>query len=95
MKKLWFKAKPNQSDSVARPHKVWFREKTYGWGWTPVTWQGWFVLLVYSALLALSIMRFEINLLAGGRAVAEFLLEIFIITGALIFICSKTGETPK
>ena len=25
--------------------QLWFRAKSYGWGWTPITWQGWAVLL--------------------------------------------------
>lgn len=25
----------------------WFKRRRYGWGWTPVTWQGWSVLGVF------------------------------------------------
>lgn len=25
--------------------RYWFKRKRYGWGWTPVTWQGWAVLI--------------------------------------------------
>lgn len=27
--------------------KLWFKRKTYGWGWTPVAWQGWLVIVLY------------------------------------------------
>ncbi len=29
------------------PHGYWFKRKPFGWGWTPVKWQGWLVILVY------------------------------------------------
>lgn len=30
------------------PKGYWFKRKCYGWGWTPVKWQGW--LVVFSSL---------------------------------------------
>ena len=27
--------------------QLWFKAKTYGYGWYPVTWQGWLVILIY------------------------------------------------
>ncbi len=33
------------------PQKLWFKRKLYGWGWTPATWQGWFVTLSYIVLV--------------------------------------------
>ncbi len=24
----------------------WFKRRRYGWGWTPVTWQGWAIVVV-------------------------------------------------
>ena len=24
----------------------WFRAKRFGWGWTPITWEGWLVTLL-------------------------------------------------
>ncbi|MCX6717702.1 MAG: hypothetical protein NTU76_03445 [Candidatus Taylorbacteria bacterium] len=25
--------------------KLWFKRKTYGWGWVPSSWEGWFVVI--------------------------------------------------
>lgn len=30
--------------------KYWFKRRRYGWGWTPVTWQGWTSILVLVGL---------------------------------------------
>ena len=35
------------------PEGYWFKAKLYGWGWTPVTWQGFSVTLGYIALVFL------------------------------------------
>jgi 8-oxo-dGTP diphosphatase len=77
------------------PEKYWFKRKLYGWGWTPATWQGWTVLLVFVALLVLNALRLKI----GGETPYEtglaFILETFALVSALILICYKTGESPK
>ena len=33
------------------PEGYWFKKKLYGWGWTPATWKGWLVTIVYLALV--------------------------------------------
>ena len=30
--------------------EIWFKRKTYGWGWTPATWQGWVITGLYLIL---------------------------------------------
>jgi len=32
-----------------KPH--WFKPKTFGWGLTPITWQGWIYTLIWTAVL--------------------------------------------
>lgn len=35
------------------PEGYWFKRKLYGWGWMPVKWQGWLVVAVAVAIIAL------------------------------------------
>ena len=35
--------------------KPWFRPKTMGMGWTPQTWQGWLITLVFVVLIGTTI----------------------------------------
>jgi len=35
-----------QGDEDEEP-RAWFRERTFGMGWTPVTWQGWLVCALF------------------------------------------------
>jgi hypothetical protein len=65
---------------------LWFKAKSYGWGWTPVTWQGWAVIGVYIGLLVLMMTR---------RDAVWQLPAVVLLTGALISISYLTGEKPE
>jgi uncharacterized membrane protein YhaH (DUF805 family) len=68
--------------------KIWFKRKTFGWGWYPSTWQGWTVLAVWVALFVFSVLKMDHEWLKN-------ILFIFIITAVLIWICYKKGEKPR
>jgi hypothetical protein len=82
------------------PNNLWFKRKLYGWGWTPVKWQGWLVVYIY-LLLVIKIFN-NINRLTGSTNVLtirdmiiKILLPLGITTSILIFICYKKGESPR
>ena len=73
---------------------LWFKRKLYGWGWTPATWQGWLVILVYVVLVAL--FAFTIDENSPAREVFfTGILPVALLTIALISICYKFGEKPR
>ena len=71
---------------------LWFRAKRYGWGWTPSTWQGWLVTVVYLIIVLVPIVFF-------GKKVAEnvisFQVCILLLTSLYILLCYKKGESPR
>jgi hypothetical protein len=75
--------------------KLWFRAKTYGYGWYPANWRGWAVIVVY--LGAVLIAAWDI--LGGGEAgvvaVKRFLVTVFILSFFLVMTCYKHGEKLK
>ena len=76
------------------PQGYWFKRKLYGWGWVPVTWQGWLVLLVY--IVALFAFAFTIDESSPPEEVMfTFILPLVLLTGTLIRICYKKGERPR
>ncbi len=76
------------------PHGYWFKRKTYGWGWTPVTWQGWLVTGIYVAVLVA--LGATIDEASSRREVAfMFVLPLTLATVALIRICYQKGEAPR
>jgi peptidoglycan/LPS O-acetylase OafA/YrhL len=71
--------------------KLWFKNKLYGWGWTPASKEGWAVLALWlAALLSIIYLYSDENGLTyfGGVWVAA-------ITIGLILICAFTGEKPR
>jgi hypothetical protein len=59
--------------------KYWFRQKTFGYGATPNTWQGW-VLTVVSCLMLFGVVMFGPAIRDNG------LRAIWMIMGAAIVI---------
>lgn len=75
-------------------NKIWFKRKLYGWGWTPATWQGWLVILVYIILFVfiLNNLNDSFNL---KEMIFKIILPCFVLVSLLIFICYKKGEKPR
>lgn len=75
--------------------KLWFRAKTYGYGWTPATWQGWFVTLAYVVLTCGTAFLLDLLGVPEKIAVTIFIPLIIAYTVILLTICVKTGESAK
>ena len=73
--------------------KLWFRAKRYGYGWRPVSWEGWMVILIYVGLVVVTSFTFENSgwneTLTGF---ITFLALIALFISSLIWICRKKGE---
>lgn len=75
-------------------NQLWFKAKRYGWGWYPVTWQGWLVMLGYIALMFAFASTIDDD--SPTREVFfTFLLPGAILTATLLRICYKKGEKPR
>lgn len=74
---------------------LWFRAKTYGYGWTPCSWQGWLVLLAYIALSLLTFLTIDAKSHSGSDMLLGFVPLFLVYTFVLILICVKTGEKAK
>jgi hypothetical protein len=74
----------------------WFKRRRYGYGWIPVTWQGWLVVGVYLVVVV-----------AGGLAILDapesvqpkeigfYLLFVAIATVGLVQITLRKGPRPR
>ena len=66
--------------------KPWFGPKRFfGWGWTPVSWEGWAVIGVFIILILPSVI-----VLQGG----EKTTAVIVLIGALLTVCMLTGDPP-
>jgi ABC-type amino acid transport system permease subunit len=79
-------------------NRLWFRARDYGWGWTPVTLEGWLVMLAFLVAIGAVTAVFLYQLRHGadpGRATRLFMLGIAILCGIVVAICWATGERPR
>lgn len=76
------------------PNKYWFKRKLFGWGWVPVTWQGYAVTFVYIAIILLLGSTVDENS-STREMVFMLFLPFILLTITFIRIAYRTGEKPK
>jgi hypothetical protein len=74
--------------------KLWFKAKTYGWGWTPITWQGWAITLLYIAVSFLLFFRIDDSQQSASDILVNFVFVEAFLTLLLIWVCYIKGEKP-
>lgn len=73
---------------------LWFKARRYGWGWTPVRWQGWLTLALYiTAAVGGAMVFLDENTPTAGKNVA-YAVWLVILTLSLVAISYKKGEKP-
>lgn len=77
------------------PKGYWFKRKLFGWGWTPVTWQGWLVTIGLIGLLIGNTIRFNPEMRTDHEVLFVLVPQTILIVLILIAICYATGETPR
>ena len=66
--------------------KPWFGPRRFGWGWSPVSWQGWLVTLAFLALMGGDLAVFRKSLTGA--------IGLLILIGVLVAVCYLTGGKP-
>ncbi|MGE0631372.1 MAG: hypothetical protein AB7O96_03120 [Pseudobdellovibrionaceae bacterium] len=72
---------------------LWFKKKSYGWGWTPASWQGWVATFIYTLLVIGYPLLGEFGFLKYEGSL--FTVLLLISTVAFIVLCYKKGEKPS
>lgn len=75
--------------------KNWFVPKSYGWGLTPICWQGWLVTLIFIALVV-AYVGFAYGLFNGIGKIStedEIKMVFDILVWCVIFIYLMEGKT--
>ena len=89
-----FPEKSGQGSSQESPRKPWFKAKHYGWGWYPVTWQGWLVLVVYLVLVVGELVVIDRQSHSVSDTLLNFVPDALGFTVILLLICYWKGEKP-
>ncbi len=77
------------------PQHLWFKRKLYGWGWTPVTWEGWLSMIIYMASVAIVFRWVGAYSHTANDIVYKAFIPIAALTAGLIYLCYKKGEKPQ
>jgi hypothetical protein len=76
-------------------NKLWFKRKTYGWGWTPVSWEGWVTTLAFVIFEYWNFWRLDSVADFTSDTVRPFVIQTFLSVLVLLSICYYTGESPR
>jgi hypothetical protein len=77
------------------PKGLWFKRKLYGWGWTPVKWQGWLVIALFVLFLILTAVTLGPKKSVTESGLTLFVIKIIAAVIVLIWVCYKKGEKPR
>lgn len=80
-----------KSIKEARERGFWFKAKNYGYGWVPVTIEGWIATLAYMAL----IIRDVIKAVENNTSTYSVAISFVLYTILFIFITKAKGEPAK
>lgn len=73
--------------------KLWFKRRRYGYGWTPITWQGWTVVALFLGIVLTSAFRMPEG--PSTKDMVSYFVFISTLTIILVTVTYKTGPKPK
>ncbi len=77
------------------PQGYWFKSKVYGFGWVPVRWQGWAILIAYVSGFTVILISFLSLKSPSNRDTLCFIIEAFTLAASFMLVCYVTGEKLK
>ena len=75
--------------------RTWFHAKNYGWGWTPSTWQGWGLTILWILAMIGDFLWIDGQSHSASDTLLGFVPNAVSMTGLLIIIAALTGEKPE
>lgn len=79
---------------MKKTQPYWFKRRRYGYGWFPVTWQGWLsvgiaVLLIAGAVMSLLVLP------RGPLVLGGYIAAVALIVVGILIVGAKKGPKPK
>lgn len=76
--------------------KLWFKRRRYGWGWTPVSWQGWVIILIFLVILLIATLFLPAKpAIPSGGEILFFCIVVFIDITGLLVVSYLKGPMPR
>lgn len=74
---------------------LWFKRKRYGYGWVPVTWQGWLTVAIFVVVISVSAVFIEYQNVESVLSMSLYLIFVLVASLVLVIISYKKGPKPK
>lgn len=75
--------------------KKWFARKTYGYGWTPVSWEGWSLVILSVLVMIRTFLLIDAQSPSSSSTLIQFMPRFLLILIILSVISIVKGETPR
>lgn len=72
------------------PNNYWFKRRLFGWGWFPVMWQGWAVIIVAIGIAWLGAYLGDLDDAPGA-----YLIGFALAIGLILIFGYWKGEKPR
>lgn len=75
----------------------WFKRRRYGYGWTPVTWQGWLtiVLSLAAILIGATYLLKDTSKNTFSGEVFLFIIFLLVVVTVIVVISVVKGPRPR
>jgi hypothetical protein len=74
--------------------KLWFRAKTYGWGWTPCSWEGWLITGLFVFFEYWNFVRLDAVSYSSSDTLRPFIIQTLLAVAAFLVVAYWRGEKP-
>lgn len=75
--------------------KLWFKAKLYGWGWQPVSIEGWGVLALYITAITVNFLNIDKVSYSVSDVLIRFSIPFIVNTIFFLTVCYAKGEVPR
>jgi hypothetical protein len=73
----------------------WMKRRRYGWGWTPITWQGWLFTILQTVILLTAASQIPRKPAEPSTAQLVKLIVTLLCVGiSLVLVGIRTGPKP-
>lgn len=75
--------------------KYWMKRRRYGWGWTPITWQGWLFTIFQVALLFLAASQLPVKPIQPSiDQILKLIATLILVVSSLLLVGCQTAPKP-
>lgn len=76
-------------------HSYWFKRKKYGYGWTPVSWQGWLTVISFTVIILATAVILHKDTEKNSFSTESYIFLAILIFAAIVTVALTLSKGPK